>query len=193
MARKNSSRFSVVGFVVAVVTVGIGTATGLAVSHGVGTYLGMLLGGFVAGLALEDRPLLEAGVAAVLASFGILLAGTLVGNSIVDALVALSSITPTTLLVSVALSFAVGAFGAYFGDDLRDGLTAPVEESAPTSTVFESAGSLLTATESSDERADDESAGRRAAEAEIDRQSEEAEIDRQTETVESADVELERE
>lgn len=128
------TQFSLVGFAVAVVTVGVGTAAGLATVPVVGSYLGMFLGAFVAGLAIEDRPLLEAGVVAVLASLGILLAGSVIGNGVVAGVSALGSIPPTVLLTSVALSFAVGAFGAHFGDDLRSGLTDPVEtpQSGPT-------------------------------------------------------------
>jgi hypothetical protein len=133
----SSSRFSLVGIAVAVVTVGLGAAAGLAIVPVVGSYLGMLLGGFVAGLAIEERPLLESGVAAVLASLGILAAGGLVGNGIVDALGALVSVGPLALLTSVVLGFAVGAFGAHFGDDLREGLTTPVEAPPSGSTTPE--------------------------------------------------------
>ena len=119
--------FTVVGFAVALVTVGAGAAVGLAVVPLVGSYLGMLLGGVVAGLAIDERPLLETGFAAVLATFGILTAGAAIGNGLGAAVSALGAVAPTTLLVSVVLSFAVGAFGAHFGDDIRDGMTAPVE------------------------------------------------------------------
>jgi len=117
--------FSPVGFVVAAVTVGVGAAAGLALVPVVGSYLGVLLGGVVAGLATADRPLLEAGLAGILANLGVLVAGSLVGNGLVAALSALGSTAPTTLLAPVVLGFAVGAFGAHFGDDLRDGLTDP--------------------------------------------------------------------
>lgn len=128
------SQFSFVGFVVALVTIGVGTAAGLALVPVVGSYLGMLLGGFVVGLAMEERPLLEAGTAAVLANLGILAVGALIGDGVVAAVSALGSIAPATLLTSIVLSFAVGAFGAHFGDDLRYGLTEPVESpsSGPT-------------------------------------------------------------
>lgn len=136
------SQFSPVGFAVAVVTVGVGTAAGLAFVPTVGSYLGMLLGAFVAGLAVEDRPLLEAGIAGVLATLGILVAGSLIGNGILAALSALGSVAPTTLLTSAVLSFAVGAFGAHFGDDLRHGLAEPVETPASGSTTPGAAGPL---------------------------------------------------
>lgn len=130
-----SSRFSLVGFAVALVTVGAGAAAGLAFVPVVGTYVGMLAGGFVAGLAVEARPTVESGVAAALASLGVLVAGALPGSGVVAAVSSLLSLDPVTLLLGVALSFAVGAFGGHFGDDLRDGLTEPLprEDATPTS------------------------------------------------------------
>lgn len=121
------TQFSFAGFIIAVVTIGVGTAAGLAIVPVVGSYLGMFLGAFVTGLTIEDRPLLETGVAAVLASLGILVTGSLIGNGILAGVSALGSIPPTTLLTSIVLSFAVGAFGAHLGDDSRSGLTDPVE------------------------------------------------------------------
>jgi hypothetical protein len=119
--------FTAVGFAVALVAVGIGAAVGLAVVPVVGSYLGMLLGGVAAGLAVDDRPLVETGLAAVLATLGILTAGATIGSGPGAAVSALGAVAPTTLLISVVLSFAVGAFGAHFGDDIRDGMTEPVE------------------------------------------------------------------
>jgi len=131
VSRKESSRFSLVGFAVALVTVGVGTAAGLAYVPAVGTYVGMLAGGLVAGLAVEARPWVESRVAAVLASLGLLVAGALPGTGVVDAIVSLTAVDPVTLAISVVLAFAVGAFGGHFGDDLRDGLTEPLPEPAP--------------------------------------------------------------
>jgi hypothetical protein len=122
-----AARFSLAGFAVALVTVGVGTAAGLAFVPVVGSYVGMLLGGVLAGLAVEDRPLAEAGTAALLANLGVLTAGTLVGNGVVAAVSAIASLSLATLLTATTVSFAVGGFGAHFGDDLREGLTAPVE------------------------------------------------------------------
>lgn len=127
MSEARSWQFSPLGAAVAVVTVGVGAAAGLALVPIVGSYLGMVLGGFLAGLATEDRPVLESGFAAALAGLGIISSGALAGNGILDALAALGSVAPTALLVSTVLSFGVGAFGAHFGDDLREGLTTPVE------------------------------------------------------------------
>jgi hypothetical protein len=131
VSKRNSSRFSLVGFAVALVTVGVGTAAGLAFLPVAGTYVGMLAGGVVAGVAVEARSTVESGVAAVLASLGVLVAGALPGSGVVAAVLSLLSIDPVTLLIGVALSFAVGAFGGHFGDDLRDGLTEPLAESSP--------------------------------------------------------------
>ena len=128
MANRNLARFSVVGFAIALVAISVGTVAGLEFIPVVGSYVGMLLGGFVAGLAITDRPVLESGLAAGLAGLGLLAAGPLVGNGIGAVLTAFASIEPTVLLLSIALSFSVGAFGAHFGDDLRHGLTEPVEE-----------------------------------------------------------------
>lgn len=132
MSSKDSSRVSLVALAVAVVTVGVGTAAGLAVVPTVGTYVGMLAGGFVAGLALEARPTVESGAAAALASVGVLVAGALPGTGVVDAVLSLTAVDPVTLLLSVVLAFAVGAFGGHFGDDLRDGLTEPLPDPSPT-------------------------------------------------------------
>lgn len=157
-------------FAVATVAVGVGTAAGLALVPLVGAYAGTLGGGFVAGLVREDRPLLEAGIAAVLAGLGVLVAGTLVGNGVVAAVRALASVGPVTLLVSAGLSAGVGVFGAHFGDDLRDGLTEPVEEPPSRRAAVGPTGTRPRAPESADaeqrsaERADEGSAGRRGEE-----------------------------
>lgn len=127
MTDGRSRQVSLVGAVVAVVTVAAGTAAGLAIVPTVGSYLGMLLGGFLAGVTVEDRPVVESGLAAALAAIGVLWTGAFVGNGAVEAVTALGSVAPTALLTSTLLSFAVGAFGAHLGDDLRDGLTTPVE------------------------------------------------------------------
>ncbi len=193
MSGSGLRQFSLLAFVVALVTVGVGAAAGLAFVPVAGTYLGILLGGFACGLVLEERPLLEAGVAAVLAGLGVLLAGTLPGNGLLAAVLALAAIPPTTLLASVGLSFAVGAFGGHFGDDLRDGLTDPVEAGEPSPTVFESAESPLAA-ESSD--VDEEAVGREDSGAEAPertRDPDDAETTRETTDNESTDVEFEYE
>ncbi len=135
MTEGRNARFSLTGFAVALVTVGVGTAAGLAFVPVVGSYLGMLLGGVVTGLAVEDRPLAEAGTAALLANLGVLTAGTVIGNGVVAAMSAVASLSLATLLTATVVSFAVGGFGAHFGDDIREGLTAPVETPASGSTT----------------------------------------------------------
>lgn len=127
MTDSQNAGLSPAGFVVALVTVGVGAAAGLAFVPLVGSYLGMLLGGFAAGVAVEDRPLAEAGVAALLAGLAILAAGAFIESGVGAAVSALAALPARTLLTTTGLSFAVGAFGAHFGDDLRDGLTASVE------------------------------------------------------------------
>jgi len=129
------TRFSLADFAVALVTVGLGTAVGLAAIPVVGSYLGMLAGGFVAGLALERRPMLESGLAAVLANLGILAAGSVIGSGVGAAVSALGAVGPAALASSVLLGFAVGAFGAHFGDDMREGLTEPVEPGSGSTTL----------------------------------------------------------
>ena len=128
MGDSRSSWFSLKRFVVALATTAVGAAAGMLFVPFVGTYLGTLAGGFAAGLAFEDRPILEAGVAGVLAGLGATLASVFVGNGIIGAIIGLFELSPQILLISAVLSFGVGALGAHFGNDLRDGLTEPVEE-----------------------------------------------------------------
>ena len=127
MTDSQNAGLSLVGFVVALVTVSVGAAAGLVFVPLVGSYLGMLFGGFAAGVAVEDRPLAEAAVAALLVGLAILVAGASLGGGVGAAVSALATLPAGTLLTTTVLSFAVGAFGAHFGDDLRDGLTASVE------------------------------------------------------------------
>jgi hypothetical protein len=180
------TRFSLAGFVIAAVTVGLGTAAGLAVIPIVGSYLGMLLGGFAAGLANKGRPVLEAGFAGILANLGVLVAGSLIGNGLLAAASALGSIPPATLPVPVVLGFAVGALGAHLGDDLRDGLTEPTETPPSGSTSSTSVGRP---------RTEDESSTRETREdlKEPDNASQGESTSHETHRRESDDLELERE
>lgn len=116
----------------AVVFVAAGTAAGTGLVPVAGSFVGSLVGAFLLGFAVESRPVLEAAVAAVLARIGLVAAGSLVGTDLAGGLGALGMIDPTTLVVPVAVSALVGALGAHFGDDLRDGLTTPVETATPT-------------------------------------------------------------
>ena len=117
------SWFSFAPFGVGMVTVAIGAFGGMQLIPLVGSYLGVLLGGFAAGLAFEERPLLEVG-----------LAGLLVGTAatvIQHFGLGLITIGPQAwlelVLLGAVLGFGLGATGAHFGNDLRDGLTRPVE------------------------------------------------------------------
>jgi hypothetical protein len=126
----DSSWFSLKRFAVALGTVALGTAGGITLLPmlKVGSFLGMLLGGFAAGLAFEDRPLLESGAAGLLAGLGVILVSQLSGGGIIGALIGLVTLGPQILLLTGVLSFGLGALGAHFGNDFRDGLTQPVEE-----------------------------------------------------------------
>ena len=122
-------------FVAALAAVSVGTAAGLAVVPVAGSYVGTALGAFLLGLALPDRPTLAAGIAGVLARLGVLTAGGAIGDGLLAGLAGLTAIQPVTLVVSLGLAFVVGALGAHFGDDLRDGLTEPLEEPSPVGTT----------------------------------------------------------
>jgi len=114
-----------------------------------------------------------------------------IGNGVLAGVSALGSIAPATLLVSVLLSFTVGAFGAHFGDDLRDGLTDPVETSPARSTepaVLEPRSEKDRAREVEDEPEPLES----DAQKERDRVDDGA-TDESLDRIDSDDVELERE
>ena len=128
MAASDSSWFSLKRFAVALGAVALGAVGGMVLVPYVGTYLGMGIGGFVTGLAFQSRPFLEVGLAAALAKVGTL-TYSLLGGGIIDAITSLVSLSPGILLLSVVLSFGVAALGAHFGNDLRDGLTQPVDDS----------------------------------------------------------------
>ena len=128
MTVNDSSWFSFKRFAVALVAVAFGAAGGMALIPFVGSYAGMGIGAFAAGLAFADRSLLETGLAAALTKVGTV-TWSLLGGGIIDAIMSLISLSPGIVLLSVVLSFGVGALGAHFGNDLRDGLTRPVDES----------------------------------------------------------------
>lgn len=128
MTGSDSSWFSLERFAVALGTVALGTAGGLGLAIPFGKYLGALAGGFAVGLAFEDRPLLEAGVAGVLAGLVSILLAQL-GGGLVETIIGFLAIGPQILLLSAVLSFGLAAIGAHFGNDFRDGLTQPIEES----------------------------------------------------------------
>ncbi|MWG34556.1 hypothetical protein [Halomarina oriensis] len=129
------SWFSFKRFAVALLVVGVCTALGIQFVPLVGAFVGTLLGGFVAGLAFEQRPLLESGLAGLFAGMGVLFVSKLIGGSIVDAILGLIALQPQLLVMAAALSLTTGMLGAHFGNDLRDGLTRPVDESGNRSDV----------------------------------------------------------
>lgn len=126
MTDSGSSWFSLKRFTIALGTVALGTAGGNTLIPIVGTYVGVLLGGFAAGLAFDDRPLLESGVAGLLSGVGAVLVGKLMGG--VGGFFDLFAIGPQILLLTAVLSFGLAALGAHFGNDFRDGMTQPIEE-----------------------------------------------------------------
>lgn len=124
-------RQSVATFLVALAAVGGGAGVGLVAVPHVGTFLGMLVGGFLLGVGAKSRPLAEGAIAAVAAKLAILTLAGVPGLGMTGAAAALGSIAPETLALSLALSAAAGGFGVYLGDDLRDGLSTPVSEREP--------------------------------------------------------------
>lgn len=132
MTDSDSSWFSLERFAVALGTVALGTAGGIALVplFGVGGYVGTLAGGFAAGLAFDDRPLLEAGTAGLLSGLGAMLVSEVLGAGIIGGLVGLFAIGPQILLLVGVLSFGLASLGAHFGNDFRDGMTKPVETSS---------------------------------------------------------------
>ena len=117
------SWFSLAPFGVGMLTVAIGAFGGMQLIPLVGSYLGILLGGFAAGLAFEDRPFLEVGLAGLLVG--------MVATVIQNLGLGLITIGPQgwiqIVLLGAVLGFGLGATGAHFGNDLRDGLTRPIE------------------------------------------------------------------
>lgn len=129
----DSSWFSLRRFTVALGTVALGTAGGVALIAipflgAIGPYIGILMGGFAAGLAFDDRPLLESGAAGLVSGIGYMLVSRIVDGGLLDGLIGLITLGPQILLLTAVLSFGLGALGAHFGNDFRDGLTRPVEE-----------------------------------------------------------------
>lgn len=113
--------FSLRRFGAALGIVGLGAAAGNAVVPWFGSYVGLLAGSFAAGLAFEDRPFFEAGLAGLLVG----VPATLLGNLFKFAL---GGLGPEMLLLGAVLGFGLGALGAHLGNDFRDGLTRPVED-----------------------------------------------------------------
>jgi len=123
------SWFSLKRFAVALGTVALGTAAGFTLVPMVGSYIGMMLGGFAAGLAFENRPLLESGVSGLFAGLGALVVSKLGGGliGIISGIIELIVMKPQIMLLVAVLSFGLSAVGSHFGNDFRDGLTKPVD------------------------------------------------------------------
>jgi len=125
-----TSRLSATTFAAALCIVGSGAAVGLAIVPRVGTVVGMLVGGMILGAAGTTRPLTEGAVAAVVAQLVVLAAAGVPGAGLPGAAMALSSVGLGSLGLSLASSAAAGGFGVHLGDDLRDGLTTPIDDTA---------------------------------------------------------------
>jgi hypothetical protein len=160
-------RFSTARFVAALAAVGGGARVGLVAVPRVGTFLGMMAGAFLLGIAVEGRPLSEGSLAGVVAATGVLGAAGVPGGGLSGAVTALAAVEPTTLLVTLALGAFSGGFGAHLGDDVRDGLTAPVEDGPSAGGVTGSVGHVATG-DSTATRSDDEDATDDRTEAERD-------------------------
>ena len=123
-----TSRLSATTFAAALCVVGSGAAVGLAIVPRVGTVVGMLVGGMILGAVGTTRPLTEGAVAAVVAQLVVLAAAGVPGAGLSGAIMALSSVGLGSLGLSLASSAAAGGFGVHLGDDLRDGLTTPIND-----------------------------------------------------------------
>jgi hypothetical protein len=126
----DSSWFSLKRFAVALGTVALGTAAGLTMIPVLGSFVGLVLGGFAAGLTFKDRPLLEAGFAGLLSGLGSLIVSKIGGgrSGIITGIIDLIVLQPQKVLLFAVLSFGLAAIGAHFGNDFRDGLTKSVDE-----------------------------------------------------------------
>jgi len=127
---KRSVRFSAAAFVLALVAVCGGAWAGLVAVPRVGTFLGMLGGGFLLGAASGSRPVAEGALAGTVAALSVLGAAGIPGTGPVGAVTALGAVEPTRLSLTVALGAFSGGLGAHLGDDVRDGLTEPVDGDA---------------------------------------------------------------
>lgn len=107
--------FSPRRFLLALVLVTVGIFVGGATLPVAGGVLGAFVGAFLLGVASEHRPMAEAGTAG---------AAVLGLSAAFDYLVwmVVGSGLPIAVL-GAGLGLVVGALGAYFGSDLREGLT----------------------------------------------------------------------
>lgn len=107
--------FSPKRFLVALVLVAVGVVVGGTTIPVAGGLLGAFIAAFLLGVASERRPMSEAGTAG---------AAVLGVSTAVDYLPWVLGGNGTTIAaLGVALGAVLGALGAYFGSDLRDGVT----------------------------------------------------------------------
>ncbi|MEM4782033.1 MAG: hypothetical protein QXG03_10805 [Halalkalicoccus sp.] len=108
--------FSPTRFVLALALVLAGTLVGGATIPLAGGLVGAFLGAFLLGAASETRPMAEAGAAGAavlgLSTMFDYLVWVVVGSGL------------TIAALGALVGFVVCALGAYFGSDLRDGLTS---------------------------------------------------------------------
>lgn len=110
--------FSPKRFALALVLVLAGTLVGGATIPVMGGVLGAFVGAFLLGVASEHRPMAEAGVA------GAAVLGVSTAFDYLVWVVLGSGVTIAAL--GAAFGLVVCALGAYFGSDLRDGLTREI-------------------------------------------------------------------
>ncbi len=111
--------FSVKRFVAGLLLVAVGSVVAGGVVPVAGPLVGIFLAAFLFGLASSTRPVTEAGVA------GALVAG--VTAIVGDLVFAMLGFGLPLAVVTAILGAVAGGFGAYFGSDLRDGLTRDLE------------------------------------------------------------------
>ncbi len=127
MQSRRLIRGPVATFIVAVGVMSIGAVVGLHAIPTVGVVVGLLGGGFALGLVTGTRPLVTGATAAALVQLGVLAWAGVPGARIMGAGSALGAVTPQALVSALLFSIAAGGFGTHLGDDLRDGLTKPIE------------------------------------------------------------------
>ena len=147
-----TSRLSATTFAAALCVVGSGAAVGLAIVPRVGTVVGMLVGGMILGAVGTTRPLTEGAVAAVVAQLVVLAAAGVPGAGLSGAIMALSSVGMGSLGLSLASSAAAGGFGVHLGDDLRDGLTTPINDTGSHERTAQPREAVADSTRSSSEQ-----------------------------------------
>lgn len=113
--------------VAAVLVIGSGGAVGVTTVPTVGLATGIFTGAFLLGAVAEQNPLVEAATAALAVQLGMLAVVGIPGGGVTEAAVVVSSVSVGTLALSLATTAIVGALGAHFGHDLRDGIITPID------------------------------------------------------------------